>query len=83
MIIGIGPPSNVETTSIDDAVVVGRPRRDTLVMQHYTARLDVMVADVRRDAPEGDDRFHLVHEPEEVAAAPDVARWLSTRYPSG
>ncbi|MFI5956244.1 hypothetical protein [Cryptosporangium sp. NPDC051539] len=83
MIIGIESPIDLATANVDDEIVVGPPRRDTLVMQHYTARLDVMVCDVRRDAPEGDDRFHLVHEPEEVAAAPDVAQWLAARYPSG
>jgi len=83
MIIGISSPTNIVTTQIQGGVLAGPPRPDVLVMQHYTARLDVTVCDVSPEAPEGDGRFHLVHEPAEVAAAPDVSDWIVRRYPSG
>ena len=83
MIIGISSPTNIVTARLDGAALAGPPRRDVLVMQHYTARLDVTVCDVRQEADEGDDHFHLVHEPVEVVAAPDVADWIVRRYPSG
>jgi hypothetical protein len=83
MIIGISSPSNIVTTRLEGAVLAGPPRHDVLVMQHYTARLDVTVCDVRQEVTEGDGHFHLVHEPQEVSAAPDVADWIRSRYPSG
>jgi hypothetical protein len=83
MIIGISSPSNIVTTELEGGALAGPPRHDVLVMQHYTARLDVTVCDVRGEVPDGGERFHLVHEPQEVAAAPDVADWIVRRYPSG
>ncbi|MFG1927084.1 hypothetical protein [Cryptosporangium sp. NPDC048952] len=83
MIIGISSPTNIITRQIDGAALAGPPRHDVLVMQHYTARLDVTVCDVRDEADAGDPTFHLVHESQEVVAAPDVADWIVSRYPSG
>lgn len=84
MIIGISSPSNIVTSRLDGGALAGPPRHDVLVLQHYTARLDVTVCDVRVDAAvEGGEHFHLVHEPQEVVAAPDVADWIVSRYPSG
>ncbi|EXG81764.1 hypothetical protein [Cryptosporangium arvum] len=83
MIIGISSPTNIVTKRIEGAVLAGPPRHDVLVMQHYTARLDVTVCDVRTEAEPGAGSFHLVHESEEVVAAPDVADWIVRRYPSG
>jgi hypothetical protein len=82
MIVAIGAPFDVATEKVPEDARLGRVHHFVMVFAFYTARLDVSVCAVPADTPEGDERFHLLHHPREVAAAPDLGDWILQRYPT-
>jgi hypothetical protein len=82
MIVAIGAPFEVATAQVADEARLGPLHHFTLVFAFHGARLDVSVCAVPEETREGSERFHLLHHPREVAAAPDVADWILQRYPT-